>query len=361
MTLLFEPIELAGKTLKNRIVMPPMTRSRSTQPGDIANDLMATYYAQRASAGLIVSEGTQISELGKGYAWTPGIYSNEQVAGWSKVTSAVHSAGGVMFAQLWHVGRVTHSDNTGGVQPISASGIAAKDVKVFVDTNGSPGFVDTQLPREMSKQDITHVIGEFRQAAKNAVSAGFDGIELHAANGYLINQFLDSESNARTDEYGGSVQNRIRFLIEVVHAVSDEIGSSKVGVRLAPLTTLNGTVDENPEETYLAVSEALNKAGVGYMHIAEADWDDAPLMSVEFKKSIRKAFSGVLIYAGKYTKERADNALSEGWADMIGFGRPFISNPDLPARLKQGKPLNSHNPDTLFGGAEQGYTDYPTV
>ena len=159
----------------------------------------------------------------------------------------------------------------------------------------------------------------------------------------------------------GSVQNRIRFLIEVVHAVSDEIGSSKVGVRLAPLTTLNGTVDENPEETYLAVSEALNKAGVGYMHIAEADWDDAPLMSVEFKKSIRKAYSGVLIYAGKYTKERADKALSEGWADMIGFGRPFVSNPDLPARLKQGKPLNSHNPDTLFGGAEQGYTDYPTV
>ncbi|MBH0020154.1 alkene reductase [Pseudoalteromonas sp. SWXJ133] len=341
MTLLFEPIELAGKTLKNRIVMPPMTRSRSTQPGDIANDLMATYYAQRASAGLIVSEGTQISELGKGYAWTPGIYSNEQVAGWSKVTSAVHSAG--------------------GVQPISASAIAAKDVKVFVDTNGAPGFVDTQLPREMSKQDITHVIGEFRQAAKNAVNAGFDGIELHAANGYLINQFLDSESNARTDEYGGSVQNRIRFLIEVVNAVSDEIGSSKVGVRLAPLTTLNGTVDENPEETYLAVSEALNKASVGYMHIAEADWDDAPLMSVEFKHAIRKAYSGVLIYAGKYTKERADKALSEGWADMIGFGRPFVSNPDLPARLKQGKPLNSHNPDTLFGGAEQGYTDYPTV
>lgn len=361
MTLLFSPIELAGKTLKNRIVMPPMTRSRSTQPGDIANDLMATYYAQRASAGLIVSEGTQISELGKGYAWTPGIYTNDQVAGWRTVTNKVHNAGGVMFAQLWHVGRVTHSDNTGGEQPISASAIAAKNVKVFVDTHGEPGFVDTQLPREMSKQDIENVLTEFRQAAKNAVDAGFDGIELHAANGYLINQFLDSQSNARTDEYGGSVQNRLRFLVEVVNAVSDEIGSQKVGVRLAPLTTLNGTVDDNPEQTYLAVAHALNDAGVGYIHIAEADWDDAPLMSVEFKQAIRKAYNGVLIYAGKYTKERADEALAQGWADMIGFGRPFVSNPDLPARLAQGKPLNSHNPDTLFGGAEQGYTDYPSA
>ncbi|UDM64016.1 alkene reductase (plasmid) [Pseudoalteromonas piscicida] len=355
---LFESINLAGKTLSNRIVMPPMTRSRASQPGDTPNSLMATYYAQRATAGLIISEGTQISQLGKGYAWTSGIYSDAQVAGWKQVTKQVHDAGGVMFAQLWHVGRVSHQSNTGGLQPISASAIQAQGVKVFIDENDSPDFIQAQTPRAMTQADINNVINEYRHAARNAMQAGFDGIELHAANGYLINQFLDSHSNQRTDGYGGSVDNRIRFLREVVTAVSEEIGSDKVGVRLAPLTTLNGTVDENPEQTYLAAIKQLNALNVSYVHIAEADWEDAPDMPLKFKYAIREEFNGVLIYAGKYTKARAQQALNEGWADMIGFGRPFISNPDLPYRLANDLYLNEHQPETLFGGGEQGYTDY---
>lgn len=359
MTTLFDTVTLAGKTLKNRIVMPPMTRSRSSQPGDVANRLMATYYGQRASAGLIISEGTQISPLGKGYAWTPGIYNAEQIIGWRLVTDSVHAYGGTIFAQLWHVGRVSHPANTGGETPISPSAIQAKGVNVFIDDDGETGFVQSVTPRAMTKADIDKVVAEYQQAAFNAMAAGFDGIELHAANGYLINQFIDSQSNNRSDEYGGSLENRLRFLSEVVAAVREAIGSDKVGVRLAPLTTLNGTVDDNPQETYEAVAELLNDHQVAYMHIAEADWDDAPLMPVEFKQSLRQCFDGLMIYAGKYDKARAEQALAEGWADMIGFGRPFVANPDLPHRLANDVPLNVHHAETLFGGKEQGYTDYP--
>ncbi|MBU3023484.1 alkene reductase [Aestuariibacter sp. A3R04] len=358
---LFTTVKLAGKTLKNRIVMPPMTRSRSTQPGDIANELMAKYYAQRASAGLIVSEGTQISELGKGYAWTPGIYTRAQVAGWKKVTDAVHAKGGVMFAQLWHVGRVSHESNTGGKQPVSSSALQAEGVKVFIDDNNSPGFVQSSMPRALEIAEIKDVVEEYRHAALCAKEAGFDGIELHAANGYLINQFLDSKANNRTDEYGGSVENRLRFLQEVVAAVCTVFDSDSVGVRLAPLTTLNGAVDENPELTYVEAVRTLNSLKVGYVHIAEADWDDAPDMPLEFKQAIRDAFDGIVIYAGKYTADRAKIALEQGWADMIGFGRPFVANPDLPARLAKDIPLAQHDPDTLFGGGQRGYTDYPAA
>ncbi|MBV1841087.1 alkene reductase [Photobacterium ganghwense] len=364
-TSLFQPITLGNLTLKNRIVMPPMTRSRASQPGDVTNDLMATYYAQRASAGLIVSEGTQISHMGKGYAWTPGIYSPAQIAGWQKVTAAVHREGGVIFAQLWHVGRVTHPDNIGGQQPISASAVKAENVKVFVD-NGTdaPGFVDVVEPRAMTKADIAQVIAEYRQAALNAIEAGFDGIELHAANGYLVNQFIDSESNHRTDEYGGSLENRLRFLDEVVGALVDAIGAERVGVRLAPFTTLNGTVDADPETTYTAAAALLNRHRIVYLHIAEVDWDDAPDTPVTFKQAVREVFDGVLIYAGRYFTPRdqaakANTAIEQGRADMIGFGRPFVANPDLPARLQHGYPMAEHDPTTLFGGGEKGLIDYP--
>lgn len=359
---LFQSIELAGKTLTNRIVMPPMTRSRATQPGDVANELMAQYYAQRASAGLIISEGTQIGPLAKGYAWTPGIYTQPQIDGWRLVTDAVHQAGGTIFAQLWHVGRVTHPDNIGGEQPVSASAIKAQNVKVFVD-NGStqPGFVDVVEPRALSVKEIGEIVEQFAQAARNAVASGFDGIELHGANGYLINQFIDSESNARTDEYGGSLENRLRFLGEVVTAMAEAIGPERVGVRLAPLTTLNGTVDSDPQTTYVAAAELLNRIGIAYLHIAEADWDDAPDMPLAFKQAIRRNFEGVLIYAGKYDKAKADAALAQGWADMIGFGRPFVANPDLPKRLAEELPLAQHDPDTLFGGGARGLTDYPVA
>ncbi|CDT14418.1 NADH:flavin oxidoreductases [Vibrio crassostreae] len=357
---LFQPIQLGNIELKNRIVMPPMTRSRATQPGNSANEMMAAYYAQRASAGLIVAEGTQISPLGQGYAWTPGIYSDEQIAGWKKVTDAVHEKGGVIFAQLWHVGRVTHPDNIDGEQPISSSAIKAENVKVFID-NGTdePGFVDVVEPREMTKEDIKEVVEQYRQAALNAIEAGFDGIELHAANGYLINQFIDSEANNRTDEYGGSIENRLRFLGEVVEAMVEEIGADRVGVRLAPFTSLNGTVDATPVETYTAAAAYLNLYKIVYLHIAEVDWDDAPETPKAFKTAVREAFKGVLIYAGKYDSERGEQAVAEGVTDMVGFGRPFVANPDLPARIQNGFPLAPHDPNTLFGGAEKGLTDYP--
>lgn len=357
---LFQPIKLGKLELKNRIVMPPMTRSRATQPGNCANDMMAAYYAQRASAGLIVAEGTQISPLGQGYAWTPGIYSEEQIAGWKKVTDAVHAKQGTIFAQLWHVGRVTHPDNTGGEQPISSSALKAQNVKVFVD-NGQqePGFVDVVEPREMSKQDIQEVIEQYRQAALNAIEAGFDGVELHAANGYLINQFIDSDANNRIDEYGGSIENRLRFLAQVVAAMTDAIGADRVGVRLAPFTSLNGTVDKTPVETYTAAAVLLNKLNVVYLHIAEVDWDDAPETPIEFKQAIRQAYQGTIIYAGRYDSDKAAQAINDGLADMIGFGRPFIANPDLPNRIKHDYPLATHDPATLFGGAEQGLVDYP--
>ncbi|RJG51321.1 alkene reductase [Motilimonas pumila] len=358
---LFQPVTMANFELKNRIVMPPMTRSRASQPGDVANEMMATYYAQRASAGLIISEGTQISATAKGYAWTPGIYTEAQIAGWRKVTNAVHQAGGVMFAQLWHVGRVTHPDNIGGEQPISSSAVAAKGVKVFID-NGSaePGFVDVTEPRAMTHDDINDVIVEFKQAALNAIRAGFDGVELHGANGYLINQFIDSQANHRNDEYGGSLDNRLRFLDRVVGALVEAVGAERVGVRLAPLTTLNGTVDDDPETTYVAAAELLNRHCIAYLHIAEVDWDDAPDTPKSFKQALRKAFKGTLIYAGRYQADSAQAAIDEGLADLVGFGRPFVANPDLPARMEHGLPLAQHDPNTLFGGAEQGLIDYPT-
>ncbi len=360
---LFQPYALGALQLPNRIVMPPMTRSRASQPGDIPNTLMAEYYAQRASAGLIVSEGTWISPLGKGYAWTPGIYSPEQVAGWRRVTDAVHSAGGRMFAQLWHVGRLSHSSLLDGQSPVSSSALQARGVNVFVaDAEGRPGFVQASEPRALSVDEIHAIVDAYRQAARHAMEAGFDGVELHAANGYLVNQFIDSNANLRTDAYGGSLENRLRFLDEVARALAEGTGDAgRVGIRLAPLTTLNGCEDADPETTYLAAVQRLEAIGVGYVHIAEADWEDAPDMPLEFKQRLRQAFSGTMIYAGAYTAERARQALQQGWADLIGFGRPFVANPDLPARLRAGAALNRPDRDTLFGGGPHGLTDYPTL
>lgn len=360
---LFEPHSLGNLTLPNRIVMPPMTRSRASQPGDVPNALMAEYYAQRAGAGLIVSEGTWVSPLGKGYAWTPGIHTPAQVEGWRKVTSAVHAAGGRIFAQLWHVGRLSHVSLLDGQAPVSSSAIQAQGVNVFVSgQDGTPGFVQASQPRALTVEDIHGIVDEFRQAARNAMAAGFDGVELHAANGYLVNQFIDSGANDRTDEYGGPLENRLRFLREVAQALIEGTGSKdRVGIRLAPLTTLNGCVDADPETTYTAAAKLLGEIGVGYIHIAEADWDDAPHMPVAFKQRLRQVYPGTLIYAGQYTAERARAALDEGWADLIAFGRPFVANPDLPERLRTGATLTPHDRDTLFGGNARGLTDYPRL
>jgi len=365
--MLFSPYTRGALTLPNRIVMPPMTRSRAGE-GNVATPLMATYYAQRASAGLIVSEGTQISQQGQGYAWTPGIHDEAQVAGWRGVTEAVHAAGGRIVAQLWHVGRVSHvALQPGGAAPVSSSALLAEGVKVFVDPEGRGPqsgvgeMVQHSMPRALSTEEIAGIVRDYATAARNAIAAGFDGIELHGANGYLINQFIDSQANQRTDGYGGSLQNRLRFLREVTAAVAAEIGAERVGVRLAPLTTLQGAVDDTPQATYLAAAHLLDEIGVGYLHIAEADWEDAPVMPVAFKEALRMIYRGTLIYAGKYTVERAEEALAKGWADLIAFGRPFIANPDLPDRLQQGLPLNPSDKATFFGGGAEGFTDYPVA
>lgn len=365
--MLFDKYSLNALPLNNRIVMPPMTRSRAGA-GDVATDMMADYYAQRASAGLIISEGTQISQQGQGYAWTPGVYSDAQIAGWKKVTDAVHQAGGKIFAQLWHVGRVSHTVlQPNGAAPVSSSAIQAEGVKVFVDVegrgpqNGVGEMVQHAMPRALTLEEIPAIVNDYAQAARNAIAAGFDGIELHGANGYLINQFIDSQANLRDDEYGGSLQNRLRFMKEVVEAVSAVIGKERVGIRLAPLTTLMGSRDDTPEATYLAAASVLNALGIAYIHIAEADWEDAPVMPAAFKEALRIIFQGTLIYSGKYTKARAEEALANGWADLIGFGRPFIANPDLPHRLANDLPLNAPVKEQFFGGGKEGYLDYPAL
>src|SRR6218665_29602 len=363
--MLFETYQLKQLTLSNRIVMPPMTRSRAGT-GDVPTALMADYYSQRASAGLLISEGTPVSAQGRGYAWTPGIYTRDQVEGWKTVTNAVHNNGGRIFAQLWHVGRVSHpvfQDDHGS--PVAPSAILAEGVKVFLakdnsdSITGNGEMVQHAMPRELSIPGIKQIVKDFAQAAKNAIEAGFDGIELHGANGYLIEQFIDSQTNHRTDEYGGGPEKKLRFLREVVEAVVAVIGAERVGVRQAPLTTLMGAVDDHPEETYIAAAKMLDQLGIAYIHIAEAGWDNAPVMPVSFKEAYRRAFKGTLIYSGKYTKDRAEQALANGWADLIGFGRPFISNPDLPYRLEHDLVLNKPRPERFFGGGASGYTAYP--
>lgn len=364
--MLFTPYRLGTLELPNRIVMPPMTRSRAAS-GNVPTALMAEYYAQRASAGLIVTEGTQITQQGQGYAWTPGIHSPEQVAGWRRVTDAVHAAGGRIFAQLWHVGRVSHiALQPDGAAPVSSSPMVAEGVKVFVDAEGKGPqacagvMVQHSMPRALSGSEIKQVVRDFAAAARNALDAGFDGVELHGANGYLINQFIDSQANMRTDGYGGSLSNRLRFLREVTEAVIEVVGAERVGVRLAPMTTLQGAVDDTPQATYLGAARLLDDLGIAYIHIAEADWEDAPDMPAAFKEALRLIYRGTMIYAGKYTLERAEIALRNGWADLIGFGRPFVANPDLPERLRQGWPLAVPDGSRFFGGSAAGYTDYPT-
>lgn len=362
---LFDSFRLGELALPNRIVMPPMTRARAGAAG-VPTALMAEYYRQRATAGLIITEGTQISPEGQGYAWTPGIHTPEQVRGWQEVTTAVHAAGGRIFAQLWHVGRLSHvSLQPGGAAPLAPSALLAEGVQVFIDPDrlGAEAAqgrkVRHSAPRALETGEIEDIVGQFAQAARNAIAAGFDGVELHGANGYLIEQFIDSGSNQRRDRYGGSLANRLRFLQEVAQAVVTAIGPERVGVRLSPLTSLQGAVDDTPQATYLAAARLLDDIGVAYLHIAEADWDDAPPMPPAFKEALRLVYGGAMIYSGHYDRARAEEALARGWADLVGFGRPFIANPDLPRRLQSGASLQEGDPATYFGGGARGYIDYP--
>lgn len=368
-SILFESTTLGPYSLKNRIVLPPLTRSRSSQPGNIPNDLMATYYRQRTGAGFMVTEGTQIEPRGQGYAWTPGIHSADQILGWRKVTDAVHAEGGTIFAQLWHVGRVSHTSlQPNGEAPVAPSAIPAEGVSVFIETGpGTGALAPPSMPRALTAAEVKELVQLYAQAARNALDAGFDGVEIHSANGYLINQFISAHSNQRDDEYGGSLQNRLRFLREVTQAVAAVVGKDRLGVRFAPLFASTdearvylGLVEENPHETYVEAVKVLEEVGIAYLSLAEADWENAPELPESFRSAVREVFSGRILYAGKYTAERGKRVLEAGWGDLVAFGRPFIANPDLPKRIANGWPLNPVDPASMYGGTAVGYTDYPT-
>lgn len=367
-SVLFDNVRLGPYTLRNRIVLPPLTRSRSSQPGNIPNDLMADYYRQRTGAGLMVTEGTQIEPRGQGYAWTPGIHSPEQVEGWRRVTDAVHAEGGIIFLQLWHVGRVSHTSlQPGGAAPVAPSAIPADNVKVFIETGPGQGALALPSPpRALTTAEVKELVQLYAQAARNALDAGFDGVEIHSANGYLVNQFISAHTNRRDDEYGGSLQNRLRFLREVTQAVADVVGKDRMGVRFAPLFATTeedrvylGLVEEDPHKTYIEAVKVLEEVGIAYLSLAEADWENAPELPEDFRADVRKAFSGKILYAGKYTPERGVRVVEAGWGDLIAFGRPFIANPDLPERIAHSCPFNPVDPATMYGGTDKGYTDYP--
>lgn len=361
-TSLFTPVAIGGHALPHRVVMAPMTRARSTQPGDVPNAMNARYYAQRASAALIVTEASQISPQGKGYSFTPGIYSAEQIAGWRLSTDAVHAAGGRIFLQLWHVGRMSHPDFHDGALPVAPSAVPFDGQIWKVDPmTGVGAMVDSPTQRALTTDEVKGVVASFRQAARNAMQAGFDGVEIHGANGYLVDQFLRTTSNVRTDEYGGSRENRLRFLKEVVDAVADEVGADRTAIRLAPFLTARGMDCPDILPTILEAAEFLQARGIAYLHLVEADWDDAPQFTEEFRQAIRARFTQPIIVAGNYDKARAEWVISSGYADLVAFGRPFVANPDFPHRLANDLPLASFDGSTLFGGNDRGYTDYPSL
>ena len=362
-TTLFTDYNMNGIKLKNRFLMAPMTRSRSTQPGDIPNALMAEYYGQRSSAGLIISEATQVSLQGKGYANTPGIYTKEQIEGWRLVTEEVHSKGSKIFLQLWHVGRIS-SSQVNGLQPIAPSAEIAKETTVYVFEEGSGGeatFIPVEKPRAMTQEDIDKVVEEFRAGALNAMEAGFDGVEIHGANGYLIDQFLRSNSNVRTDKYGGTSENRIRILAEITQAVTRAVGCERMGVRLSPFISFKDMNDPEILDTIILASEKLEEIGISYIHLCEADWDDAPTIPRDFRVQLRDVFNGTIIATGNKTPEEANFLLGSDLVDLVGFGRKFLTNPDYPKRVELNAEMNDiSDTHTLFGrGTARGYTDYP--
>jgi N-ethylmaleimide reductase len=316
----------------------------------------------------MVTEGTQIEPRGQGYAWTPGIHSPEQVEGWRRVIDAVHAEGGIIFLQLWHVGRVSHTSlQPGGAAPVAPSAIPADNVKVFIETGPGQGALALPSPpRALTTAEVKELVQLYAQAARNALDAGFDGVEIHSANGYLVNQFISAHTNRRDDEYGGSLQNRLRFLREVTQAVADVVGKDRMGVRFAPLFATTeedrvylGLVEEDPHKTYIEAVNVLEEVGIAYLSLAEADWENAPELPEDFRADVRKAFSGKILYAGKYTPERGVRVVEAGWGDLIAFGRPFIANPDLPERIAHSWPFNPVDPATMYGGTDKGYTDYP--
>jgi N-ethylmaleimide reductase len=359
---LFQPVRIGDLVLSNRVFMAPLTRMRSSQPGDVPNALMAEYYAQRASAGLVISEASQISPEGKGYADTPGIYSDAQVAGWKLATEAVHRAGGRFCMQLWHVGRVSHSSlQIDGQAPVSASDRPYENKTTLKDENGKVYRVPCSTPRALRTDEIPRLLEDYRHATRCARAAGFDMVEIHAAHGYLLHQFMSEESNFRADQYGGSLENRARLCLEVVDAVIGEWDAAHVGIRISPLGIFNGLNDIAGEEMGLYLAAEFARRGLGYLHLSEPDWAGGPALSDEFRHRLRARFPGVIVVAGNYTLEKAQPLLDAGLIDAVAFGRPFIANPDLPKRLQNGHALNPGRMELYYGGGAEGYTDYPAM
>jgi len=358
---LFEPFDLNNLSLKNRMVMAPMTRCRAAD-GDVPTPLMATYYAQRATAGLIITEGVPVSLRARGYLWTPGIYTDEQVAGWRKISEAVRNADGKLFMQIWHVGRISHQSlQPEGCMPEGPTDELYEDTVCFAyDENGNPGNIPTSQPQALDADGLTRIKNEFLQAALNAREAGMDGVEIHGANGYLFDEFLNSIVNTRTDAYGGSVENRCRLLLETVDAATDAIGKEHTGVRISPNGRFNA-IPEDPEmeATFLYLAQQLDQRGIAYLHINDQATFGLPPIPGDFIKQIREAFHGPMMLCGGYDATRAQNAIDDGLTDLVAFGVPYLANPDLPARLANGWPLNEADPDTFYGGTEKGFTDYP--
>jgi len=356
-SLLFQPFRLGDLDLPNRIVMAPLTRNRATPGTDAPNDLAATYYRQRAGAGLIVSEASQISQQGQGYIWTPGLYSEAQVEGWRNATRAVHEAGGRIFVQMWHVGRISHTSlQPNGGAPVAPSAIRAKS-KTYIET----GFADVSEPRALSAPEIASIVSDYAEAARNAKRAGFDGVEIHAANGYLIDQFLRDGSNKRQDSYGGAIENRVRLALEVADAILKIWPSSRVGVRIAPVSPANDIADSNPTALFGYLVQRLSERRLAYIHVVEGATGGARDFAPFDYAALRRSFSGAYIANNGYTRELASEALAEGRADLIAFGKPFISNPDLVERLRRGAALAPLDSNTLYGGGAKGYTDYPAL
>ena len=365
MTTLFDPLKVGQISMANRIVMAPLTRNRA--PGAIPNALMAAYYVQRATAGLLITEATAITPQAQGYADVPGLYSTEQLDGWKLVTHAVHAAGGKIVVQLWHVGRVSHTELQPHFgKPVAPSAIRAHTKTVLIH-DGVPTFVDTSEPRALEAEELPEIVQDYRRAAENAIASGFDGVEVHAANGYLLDQFLKTGSNHRTDDYGGSIKNRARLLLEVMRAIVDDVGGSRVGIRLSPVTPANDVIDEDPQQLFDYVIHHLAEMNLAYIHVIEGatggvrEIPDRPFDYEALKEVYRQGGgSGAWMVNNGYTLELATQALEQG-ADLVAFGRPFIANPDLPQRLRNAAALNAQDRSTWYGGGAKGYTDYPKL
>ena len=366
MTKLFEPTKLGDISIANRIVMAPLTRNRS--PNAVPNELNVKYYAQRATAGLIITEATAITHQGQGYANVPGLYSKEALDGWKKVTDAVHANGGKIVVQMWHVGRISHTTlQPNGGKPVSSTSKRAENSKTYlVNSDGTGSFADVSEPRALETSEIPGIVEDYRKAARAAIDAGFDGVEIHGANGYLIDQFLRGDINDRTDQYGGSIENRTRFLFEVVDAVTKEVGAGRTAIRISPVTPSGDASDPAPQQLFTKVVEGLAKYGLAYIHVVEGQTGGKRDFLPFDYDALHAAYdaaggTGGWMVNNAYTREMAIEAVESGKADVVAFGKPFISNPDLVRRLKENAPLAQWDQATLYGGGAKGYADYPAL